>query len=71
MVLVEGQLAQRSQQLNKENAANQLPPPSMVTKDDDSEVEIFLKHALTDGDFITLSYDLKLLANDDTILEDQ
>ena len=70
MLLVEGQIAQRSQQLNKGNTTNQPPPPSMVSKDDDSEVEKFLKQSLTDGDFTTLSYDLKLLANDDTILED-
>lgn len=42
----------------------------MVKANDESEIESFIKQSLTDGDFTTLSYDLKLLANDEIILKD-
>ena len=50
------------------NATNEIVVEAMATSE--SEVETFLKHCLEDGDFTTLSYDLKLLANDDAIFED-
>ena len=73
LLLVEDQIAKRSRLVtsnDSDDGDTSTRPPSMVTRNDDSEVEVFLKQSLTEGDFTTLSYDLRLLANDDVILED-